>query len=372
MTQLTGQPPYTGQPGGRTLIIAEAGVNHNGSPEMAMALIDAAAAAGADIVKFQTFRAAALASAQAKKAAYQEQTTGDGESQLAMLQRLELPYALHHQLMDHCRQRGIAFLSTPFDPESLRFLAGDLALSVIKLGSGEVTNAPLLLEVARTGRDVILSTGMATLGEVETALGVLAFGFLGAESPPGEAAFAAAFADPAGQAALKRHVTLLHCTTEYPAPVGEVNLRAMDTLAAAFGLPVGFSDHTEGDTVAIAAVARGAAVIEKHLTLDRTLPGPDHRASMEPAAFQAMVTAIRTVEAALGDGRKRPAPSEVGNMPIARKSLVAACDLAAGDLLSAETVAVMRPGTGRSPLRYWSSLGQPAGRAYTAGEALDP
>lgn len=355
-----------------TLVIAEAGVNHNGSLDLALQLVDAAAEAGADVVKFQTFRAAALASVSAPKAAYQARQTGGGESQLEMLKRLELPYEAHQVLMDRCRERSIQFLSSPFDPESVAFLAETLRLPTLKLGSGEVTNAPLLLDVARRGKALILSTGMATLGEVEAALGVLAFGYLGWPDEPGQAAFSAAYADPAAAAVLQQKVSLLHCTTEYPAPVGDVNLRAMDTLAAAFGVPVGFSDHTEGGVIAAAAVARGARIIEKHLTLDRSMAGPDHKASLDPAGFAAMVAGIRQVEKALGHGRKHPAPSEMGNMAVARKSIVAVRPIQAGEPLTSDAVAVMRPGTGRSPIRLWDSLGTPASRAYAPGEVLDP
>jgi N-acetylneuraminate synthase len=343
----------------RVLVIAEAGVNHNGDPALACRLVDAAAEAGADMVKFQTFDARKLAAARASKAAYQTRTTGDTETQLEMLLRLQLPYAAHHVLMARCAERGIGFLSTPFDTDSLRFLAVDLGLDTLKLGSGELTNAPLLLAAARSGARLILSTGMATLAEIEGALGVLAFGMTrGMAEAPSRDAFHAALLDREARATLRGRVVLLHCTTEYPAAAEEANLRAMDTMASAFGLEVGYSDHTEGDAVAIAAVARGATVIEKHFTLDRTMPGPDHLASIEPDGLARLVTSIRQVELALGDGCKLPGTAEVANRPVARKSLCAARDLPAGTVLSPEDIAVKRPGVGLSPFEFWDLIGQ--------------
>jgi sialic acid synthase SpsE len=246
-----------------------------------------------------------------------------------------------------------------------------LDLPLLKISSGEITNAPLLLKVARSGKPVILSTGMATLGEVETALSVLAFGYTRSDVIPGEATFRAAYADPNGQRMLSERVTLLHCTTEYPAPYHEVNLRTMGTLSTAFGLPVGFSDHTEGIAIPVAAAALGARVIEKHFTLDRTLPGPDHRASLEPGELREMVTAIRRVEQALGSSCKLPAPSELGNAAVARRSLVTTRPILAGELFSEENLGVKRPGTGLSPLRYWETIGRPAGRDYMADEVVE-
>lgn len=362
-------PPDTHMP--TPYIIAEAGVNHNGSLDQARALIDVAAEAGADAVKFQTFRADTLVTRTASKADYQKETTGAHESQHAMLRALELSEADHEALVAHCRLRGIAFLSTPFDVQSLHLLVDRFDLARVKVPSGEITNAVLLLEVARVGRPVILSTGMSTLAEVEQALGVLAFGFTApAGVQPGTETFLAAYASPEGQAALRDRVTVLHCTTAYPTPAADVNLRAMDTLRDAFGLPVGYSDHTLGLHVPVAAVARGAVLIEKHFTLDRTLPGPDHRASLEPDELAAMVRAIREVEAALGAPRKAPAAVEIGNRAVARKSLVAAQPIAAGEVFTEENVAVRRPGTGRSPFEYWACLGRRAERAYEEGEVL--
>lgn len=356
-----------------TYIIAEAGVNHNGSLDMARRLVDVAAEAGADAVKFQTFRADKLVTGTAPKAAYQTRTTEAAESQREMIRKLELSKEAHHILIDHCRAAGIQFLSTPFDLESVELLAQTLDLPRLKLPSGEITNAPLLLAAARTGKPLILSTGMSTLREVQEALGALAFGYCAPpDAVPSAAAFPEAYASPAGQDSLKQKVTLLHCTTEYPAPFNEVNLRAMGTLAEAFGLPVGFSDHTEGIAVPLAAVALGAAIIEKHFTLDRTLPGPDHKASLEPGELREMVTAIRRVEEALGTGVKEPAPSEKKNMSVARKSLVAATAIATGEPFTRDNLAVKRPGTGITPFRYWEFLGRPATRGYEPDEEIEP
>lgn len=353
-------------------VIAEAGVNHNGNIEMAHRLIDAAADAGANAVKFQTFRATDLAGRDAPKAAYQERTTDAAESQLDMLKRLELAPAAHFALRDHAAEREIAFLSTPFDDASLDFLTGEMGMETIKIPSGEITNGPFLLRIARAAQKIILSTGMSSLGEVEAALAVLAFGLSTTpDAAPSHAAFETAFLSQAGQKQLRTHVTLLHCTTEYPAPPIDVNLRAMDTLGTAFGLPVGYSDHTQGIHIPIAAIARGAVLIEKHFTLDRTLPGPDHRASLEPEELKAMVHALREVETALGDGAKRPAAAEISNRAVARKSLVAARPIAAGEALSPSTLACKRPGTGISPMAFWDLCGRAATRIYAEGEAID-
>lgn len=354
----------------RTLIIAEAGVNHNGSLQMALDLVDRAAEAGADLVKFQTFDAGRLASARAPKAGYQNRTTDAGESQLDMLRRLQLSPEAHRAIIARCAERGIGFLSTPFDEGSLALLVETFGLRQIKLGSGELTNAPLLLACARSEAEVILSTGMGTLAEVEEALGVLAFGMLRAGPPRGRADFAAVLTDPQAWEALRARVTLLHCTTEYPAPVAQTNLRAMATMRAAFGLRVGYSDHTEGRAISLAAVALGAEVLEKHFTLDRSLPGPDHAASLEPGELSALVAEIRAVEAALGTGIKQPGAAELANRAIARKSLHAARDLAAGQVLEPGDIAVLRPGDGISPMALWDQVGQHTASAFDQGEKL--
>ncbi|HQT42460.1 MAG TPA: N-acetylneuraminate synthase [Halothiobacillus sp.] len=354
------------------LVIAEAGVNHNGHADLAFALVEAAAKAGADVVKFQTFKAEHLIIPDAPKAEYQQRTTGAGESQFAMLKRLELSLALHHELKAEAERHGLAFLSTAFDSGSLRFLVEDMGLKLLKLPSGELTNAPFVLEHARTGAELIISTGMATLGEVEQALGIIAFGRIaGLSEKPIMAAFQEAYASADGQAALRSGVTLLHCTSDYPAAPETINLQAMDTLAAAFGLPVGYSDHSMGSAISIAAAARGACVIEKHFTLDCRMAGPDHAASLEPEALASMIRDIHAVSAALGDGIKRPQPAELSTARVARKSLAARVFIRAGETFTEENLAIMRPGTGMLPLHYWDVLGRPSRRDYDAGSLID-
>lgn len=350
-------------------MIAEAGVNHNGSLDLAHQLVDAAADAGADAVKFQTFRADRLASSAAPKAAYQERETGTGQSQLEMLRALELSEPAHRELLQHCTERGIEFLSSPFDTESLDFLV-TLGVRRIKLGSGELTNAPMLLAVGQTGLPLILSTGMSTLAEVEAALGAVAFGYVRTSAAPSRAAFHAAWTSAEARAEVIRQVHLLHCTTEYPAPRDQVNLLAMHALEAAFGVPCGYSDHTEGIAVSLAAVALGATIIEKHFTLDRKLPGPDHKASLEPAALKALTDGVREVEAAMGDGIKVPTSVEIPNMIVARKSLVAARPIVRGELIAADALAVKRPGSGLSPFDYWDLLGTAATADYMPDELI--
>ena len=355
----------------KTLIIAEAGVNHNGSEELAFKLVDAAVEAGADIVKFQTFKAQNLASADAQQAEYQSKNIGQKESQLNMLRRLELSYDSHHRLLDYCRERGIEFLSTAFDQESLNFIVNDLELTKLKLPSGEITNAPLVLAHARTRLPIIVSTGMASLSEIEQVLGIIAFGYTASESDkPSEEAFERAYFSQQGQEALKEKVSILHCTTEYPAPLVDINLRAMKTIRNAFHLPVGYSDHSEGIIVPISAVSLGAGVIEKHFTLDKNLEGPDHKASLEPHELKAMVKGIRDVELVLGDGVKGPRPSEVKNKPIARKSLVAARDIKKGEIISEQDLTAKRPGNGMSPIKFWQMIGSPALRDFKSGEVI--
>lgn len=360
------------QHGRRPLVIAEIGVNHNGSLDMARRLIDAAVETGADAVKFQSFRATELATASAAKARYQAERAPGAESQLDMLKRLELSPEDFRALAGHCGARAI-FLSTAFDAAYLDFLVGELAMPAIKVASGEITNGPLLLHAARTGRPVLLSTGMSVPREIEQALALLAFGYLQpAAAQPTRSALDTLSNSVAATAILKEKVCLLHCVTEYPCPADQANLRAMRTLEEAFGLAVGYSDHTAGITVAVAAAALGANVIEKHLTLDRKLPGPDHAASLEPAEFTEMVAAIRTARAALGDGIKQPAPAELPNRAVARRSLVAARAIAAGETFAPGNLAAKRPGTGVSPMEYWDRIGQRAARAYAAEEPIDP
>jgi N-acetylneuraminate synthase len=353
-----------------TFIIAEAGVNHNGSLDLALDLVDAAARTGADAVKFQTFRAERLVTTVAKRAPYQAANLGEDGDQLSMLRKLELSERDHYTLIARCQVRGIAFMSTAFDADSLTFVAS-LNVPVLKIPSGDITAAPLLVQAARTGKPLIVSTGMATLTDIEQALGVIAYAATSTADPDSRAVFERAFASPAGQAVLKSRVTLLHCVTDYPAPPASVNLRAIDTMRAAFGLPVGYSDHTLGTAISIAAVARGATVIEKHITLDRTLPGPDHAASLEPAEMTAMVAAIRDVEAALGDGRKVPQESEHANRIAARRSLVAARAIRQGERITANMLTLKRPGSGLSPLALWDVAGSPAVRDYAIDDPID-
>ena len=330
---------------GRCFVIAEAGVNHNGDAAIAARLIDAAARAGADAVKFQTFRAEHVVSADAPKAAYQRATTGESEGQLDMVRALELPPSSFEALKSHAEGRGILFLSTPFDHDSVDLLHR-LGVAAFKIASGEVTNLPLLRHVAALGKPVILSTGMSYLGEVEAAVGALR------------------------SSGLDR-LALLHCVSNYPADHADVNLRAMATLRAAFAVPVGYSDHTTGIAVALAAAARGAAVLEKHFTLDRALPGPDHRASLEPAELSAMVAGIRTVESALGDGIKAPRPQEADTRLVARRSLFVRAPIAADQRFEAGHLIALRPAGGIGPEQIDSVIGRRALRGLVSGDRLD-
>ena len=331
----------------KTLIIAEAGVNHNGDLGRARQLIDEAAMAGADLVKFQTFSANRLVTRTAAKAEYQTQTTDKKESQYEMLRRLELSPDIHRELIDHCAARNIGFFSTAFDIESIDLLLR-LGQEHFKIPSGEITNLPYLRHIGRLGKDVILSTGMSTLGEIESAIDVL---------------------EQAGTP--RANITVLHCTTEYPTQMSEVNLRAMQGIQKALGVDVGYSDHSPGIEVAIAAVAMGASVIEKHFTMDCNLPGPDHKASLEPDGLSAMVDAIRNIEIALGDGIKRRVPSETANMAVMRKSLVASRAIKTGDKFSTNNVSVKRPGTGISPMRWDEVIGRTASRDFSEDELIE-
>jgi N-acetylneuraminate synthase len=337
---------------------------------MALRLVDAAAETGADLVKFQTFKAEALVTAAAPKADYQNRNAPESTSQFEMLKALELDRAAHEALIARCKAKGIGFLSTPFDPESVDLLTRTLGLKLVKVSSGDLTNAPLLLQLARSGADLIVSTGMATLDEVEDALGVLAFGYMEKGEPGGDA-FRRAFANPAAREALAGKITLLHCTSDYPAKLDDINLRAMDTLAARFGIPTGYSDHSVGIAVSIAAAARGATVIEKHFTLDRTLPGPDHKASIETGEFKQMVDAIRAVSRSLGAAAKAPTAAELSTRKVARKAIVASRPISSGEAFSLENLAVKRAGEGIAPIRLWEVVGRKARRAYVADEAIE-
>ncbi len=331
----------------KTLLIAEAGVNHNGDIAMARRLIDVAADAGVDYVKFQTFKAERLVTADAGKADYQKQSTGKTENQLEMLRRLELDRKAHIELIEHCKTRGIKFLSTGFDIESIDMLV-EFGIDVFKIPSGEITNLPYLRHIGRNGKPVILSTGMSDLNEIGAALNLL---------------------EEAGTP--RDRITLLHCNTEYPTPMIDVNLRAMLTIRDTYNVNVGYSDHTLGTEIAIAAVALGASVIEKHFTLDRNLPGPDHRASLEPAELMAMVNAIRNIEQALGDGIKKPSASEAKNKAAVRKSLVASRAIRHGEPLNESNLAVKRPGTGISPMRWKEVIGKIAPRDFAPDELIE-
>ena len=332
----------------KTLVIAEAGVNHNGDMALARELIAAAAEAGADLVKFQTFIAGNIISASAPKAEYQKGATDARESQQEMVRKLELTREHHQELIAECKKQGIGFFSTAFDKDSIDLLEELADSDLVKVPSGELTNLPYLRYLTRHGKRVLLSTGMASLGEIEAAINVV---------------------EQAGTSRDK--ITVLHCTTEYPAPMEDVNLRAMVNIGKAFGVSVGYSDHTPGIEVPIAAVALGATVIEKHFTLDRNLPGPDHRASLEPDELKAMVQGIRNIEKALGDGIKRPSPSELKNKPIARKSLVAARPIKAGERFSEENLMAKRPGTGISPMLWDKVIGRAAPRDFDEDELIE-
>ena len=329
---------------GRALIIAEAGVNHNGSLKMAKKLVDAAHACGADIVKFQTAKLDSLVSKNARMADYQKKNMGLEESQRDMLKELLLRFEDFTELAQYCKQVGITFLSTPFDIESIHFL--DAMQDIWKVPSGEITNYPYLVEIAKTGKKVILSTGMAQMQEIEDAIRVL-------------------------ESNGTRNIVLLHCTTEYPAPFGDVNLSAMKTLREKFGYPVGYSDHTQGIEVDLAAAALGAVVIEKHFTLNRELPGPDHPASLEPRELKAMVDGIRKVELAKGSGEKKPSEAELKNRSVARKSIVAKRNIKAGERLTADNITTKRPRIGISPMRWNEVLGTEAVRDFEEDELIE-
>lgn len=329
-----------------TLIIAEAGVNHNGSMEYAKRLIDIASEADADYVKFQTFKAETLVTKIADKAEYQKEITDTDESQFEMIKKLELDRKAHEELVEYCKIKDIRFLSTAFDHNSIELLA-ELNIPLFKIPSGEITNLPYLRHIGRMGKPIIMSTGMSTLDEVHNALNILIES--GAE---------------------KEQITILHCNTEYPTPMKDVNLKAMLTIKDELGVNIGYSDHTLGIEVPIAAVAMGATVIEKHFTLDRTLPGPDHAASLEPNELKDMVNAIRNIEKAMGNGIKKPSPSEIKNMPITRKSIVAKKIIIKGEKFTEENLIVKRPGTGISPMDWENVVGSLANRSYEMDDLI--
>ena len=351
-------------------VIAEAGVNHNGDLDLAIDLVDAAVAAGADAVKFQVFQAEQLLTDNTPKANYQLETTNKAQSQYEMIKELELGEPEFIELARHCSKAGIEFLATPFDHHSLKFLAETLNVKRLKVSSGDLTNAPLLLACAQTNLPLILSTGMASLAEIEHALRVVGFGLAEPAKDFCEQQAEQKFIGAAVQDLLREKVSILHCSTEYPADVAGVHLRVMETLETAFRLTVGYSDHTAGIAVSVAAAARGARIIEKHFALDRGMEGPDHRASLEPHELKEMVTMIRQVETAIGSSVKLPSPSELETVAAARKSLVATDHIEPGQTFNADNMGVKRPGSGVSPAKYWNYLGRVAKRGYIPGDLL--
>lgn len=352
-----------------TYVIAEAGVNHNGSEERAFELLAAAVDAGADAFKVQIFDPENLVTGWADKAEYQEKNTGDGQSQLEMLRQLDLDRSAYSRLLEECNRTEIDFLVTPFDVPGIRFLREELGLAVLKVPSGEITNAHFLYHAASSGADLIVSTGMSTLDEVRFSLGVVSAGY--ERVAPSVETFDAHGADPDRIASLYDKVALLHCTTQYPTPFEDINLQAMPSLKDTFGLSVGLSDHSKGISVPIAAVGIGASIIEKHFTLSRDLPGPDHKASLEPGELRDMIRAIREIEQALGDGAKRARPSEEQNIEVARRSIYATGTIRKGDTLSEANITTKRPGSAMPAKIFWSLIGATATRDYEFDEAID-
>lgn len=354
-----------------TYIIAEAGVNHNGSLEMAKALAKVAKEAGADAVKYQTFRAENLVTINAKQADYQVDNLGAATSQYEMLKRLELSFDEFRQLQAYCNSIQIEFLSTAFDVESLHFLVEDLQVQTLKVPSGELTNYPLLVEMAAYRLPLIISTGMAMLGEIEEALSFIAYRLCHEEMTANIEVIQAFYKTEEAKRALAQYVTLLHCTTSYPTPIADVNLLSIDAMATHFQLPIGFSDHSEGILASIGAVAKGATVIEKHFTLSQALEGPDHVASLEPEELKQLVHHIRVMERLLGKRAKSPTQVELTNKGAARKSLVAKKAIQQGERFTDQNVAVKRPGTGMEPKQYWKLLGKYATKTYEKDELLN-
>lgn len=345
----------------KVLIIAEAGVNHNGDEVLARELIDIAAGSGADYIKFQTFKADELVTNRAEKANYQAKNDTSSNSQVDMLKKLELDQDCFARLLEYSKKKDIKFMSTAFDLSSVNFLVNQLGQDILKIPSGEIVNAPYLLGHSRYKKKMILSTGMATLAEIENALGVLAFGLLSkADEQPSPEAFVSAYISEDGQALLKENVSLLHCTTEYPAPFEDINLRCIQTLTSSFGLQTGFSDHSDGISVPMASVALGASIIEKHFTIDKNLEGPDHKASINPDELRSLVLGIRNIERALGNGVKMPTLQEKKNKNAIRQSIVALNSIKAGDCFTEENIGTRRPGSGMHPFLYWDILGKKA------------
>ncbi len=351
-------------------MIAEIGINHNGEISNALQLIESAAAAGADAVKFQTYEAESLVNKGVRLANYQARSETLATDQLSMLKRMQLTHPEHQQLQDFSNQCGVEFMSTAFDSASLAFLTQEMRPKRLKIGSGEITNGPFLHEHAKIGLPILLSTGMASQKEIDEALGVIGFGLVGINDINREQ-LTNAWKIPSVIQALKQYVTLLQCTTQYPAPVHEANLRVLELFRERYGVRVGFSDHTMGTTAAIVSVAMGASVIEKHLTLDRSLPGPDHKASLLPQEFANMVQVIREAETALGRRCKEIQYSEKENLEIARKSLFASKRILAGERLSSDNVEIKRPGSGCSPMLYWDILGTITEKSIEEGDPIN-
>lgn len=354
----------------KTFIIAEAGVNHNGDIEKALDLVNIASEAGADAVKFQTFDSKSLTTSSAPKAQYQIENTASEENQQEMLKSLELSREDYFEILDTCKKRSIKFLSTAFDSKSLKFLVKDLKVDRLKIPSGEITNGPFLIEHARTGLDMIISTGMSNSKEIEEALGVVAFGYLNRNKPSRDS-FIEAFNSEEGQKQLKEKVILLHCTTQYPAINKDINLQAISSLKSKFNLRVGYSDHSEGILVASNAVSLGAVLIEKHFTLDKSLPGPDHQASLDPSELINLVKTIRSTEEFLGDGVKAARSSEKENIIVARKSIVAKKEIKKGEFFTKENLAFKRPGSGLNPMEFWNLLNKSSKKDYLKDDLID-
>ncbi|WP_203245955.1 N-acetylneuraminate synthase [Sporosarcina beigongshangi] len=355
----------------QTYIIAEAGVNHNGSLDMAKKLVDVAKQAGADAVKFQTFKAENLVTRAAQQAGYQVSNLGETTSQFEMLKKLELSYEEFAELKNYCDSTQIEFLSTPFDFESVDFLLDDIGMNTLKIPSGELTNSPFIHYIATKRKPMIISTGMATMDDIHEALSFLAYGLAFPDQLVELEKVEIHYQTLEAKTLLKEFVTVLHCTTEYPAPFETINLRAMNEMEKELRLPIGFSDHSEGIAVPIAAVALGAVIIEKHFTLDCNLPGPDHRASLEPKELEEMVVGIRVIEQSLGSGNKQPTSIELENRLAARKSIVAKVQIAPGDILTEAHLAIKRPGNGMPPTAYWSLIGKTVKQSYEVDALID-
>lgn len=354
-------------------VIGEAGVNHNGNIDLAYKLVDIAVEANADAVKFQVFKADSLVTKFARKANYQIEKNDKEESQYDMLKRLELSKSEFKDLHLYCKKKGIDFLSTAFDKSSLEFLYKDLQVPMLKIPSGELTNAPFILDHARTGRDLIISTGMANIDEIRMALSVIAYGFINKinNKKPSLKSFKKAYDSKEGKEALLKKVTVLHCTSEYPAPLKDINLLAINHIQELFGLNVGYSDHTKGIIAPITAVALGAKVIEKHFTIDCTMDGPDHKASLDPETFKKMVEAIRSTELALGSREKKLVASEIENKDVVRKSIIAIKSIKKGEVLNEKNIGIMRPGKGMSPYLFWKVIGSQAKHEFKVGDYIE-